>query len=50
MMEKVILAIAITFSLYMSIEIKPVPRFVGMEIDAQFDSLKEPRIPIFLML
>ena len=50
MMEKVILAIAITFSLYMSIEIKPVPRFVGMEIDAQLDSLKEPRTPIFLML
>ena len=50
MMEKIILAIAITFSLYMSIEIKPVPRFVGMEIDAQLDSLKEPRTPIFLML
>ena len=50
MMEKIILAIAITFSLYMSIEIKPIPRFVGMEIDAQLDSLKEPRTPIFLML
>ncbi|MCY7368029.1 MAG: hypothetical protein LH474_07740 [Chamaesiphon sp.] len=50
MMEKIILAIAITFSLYLSIEIKPVPRFVGMEIDAHLDSLKEPRTPIFLML
>ena len=50
MMEKIILAIAITFSLYMSIGVKPVPRFVGMEIDAQLDSLKEPRTPIFLML
>jgi uncharacterized membrane protein len=50
MMEKIILAIAITFSLYLSIEIKPLPRFVGMEIDAQLDTLKEPRTPIFLML
>jgi hypothetical protein len=50
MMEKVILAIAISFSLYLSIEIKPVPRFVGMEIEAQLDPLKEPRTPIFLML
>ena len=50
MMEKIILAIAITFSLYLSIEIDPLPRFVGMEIDAQLDMLKEPRTPIFLML
>jgi hypothetical protein len=50
MMEKIILAIAITFSLYMSIEIKPTPRFVGMEMDTQLDTLKEPRTPIFLML
>ncbi len=50
MMEKIILAIAISFSLYLSIDIKPIPRFVGMEIDAQLDTLKEPRTPIFLML
>ena len=50
MMEKTLLAIAITFSLYLSIEIKPAPRFMGMEIDAQLDTLKEPRTPIFLML
>ncbi len=50
MMEKIILAIAITFSLYLSIEIESVPRFMGMEIDAQLDKLKEPQAPIFLML
>jgi hypothetical protein len=50
MIEKTILAIAITFSLYLSIEIKPAPRFVGMEIDAQLDTLKKPQAPIFLML
>ncbi len=50
MMEKIILAIAISFSLYLSIEIKPTPRFVGMEIDAQLDTLKEPQAPTFLML
>ena len=50
MMEKVILAIAISFSLYLSIEIKPAPRFVGMEIEAQLDTLKEHQAPIFLML
>jgi hypothetical protein len=50
MMEKIILAIAITFSLYLSIEIKPTPRFVGMEMDTQLDTLKEPRTQILLML
>ena len=50
MMEKVILAIAISFSLYLSIEIKPTPRFVGMEIDAQLDTLKQSQTPTFLIL
>ena len=50
MMEKIILAIGISLSLYLSIEIKPIPRFVGMEIEAQLDTLKEPQTPIFLML
>lgn len=50
MMEKVILAIAISFSLYLSIEVKPAPRFVGMEIDAHLDTFKQPQTPIFLML
>ena len=49
-MEKIILAIAITFSLYLSIEIKPTPRFLGMEIEAQLDTLKEPQAQLFLML
>jgi hypothetical protein len=50
MMEKIILAIAITFSLYWSIEIKPVPRFMGMEIEGQLDTLKEYQAPILLTL
>jgi hypothetical protein len=50
MIEKVILAIAITFSLYWSIEIKPAPRFVGIEIDSHLDTLKEYQSPLLLML
>ena len=50
MMEKVILAIAVTFSLYWSIEIKPTPRFVGIEIDSQIDTFREHQPPILLTL
>jgi hypothetical protein len=50
MLEKVILAIAITFSLYWSIEIKPVSRFVGIEADRRLDPVTEYPAPIFLML
>jgi hypothetical protein len=50
MMEKIILAIAVTCALYWSIEIKPVPRFVGMEIEGQLDTFREHQTPIFLML
>jgi hypothetical protein len=35
MIEKVILAIALTFSLYWSIQIKPQPRVVAIEIEPQ---------------
>lgn len=50
MMEKIMMAIAITLSLYLSIEITPIPRFVGTEIDAQLDLIKKPQTPVFLML
>jgi hypothetical protein len=50
MIEKVILAIAITFSLYWSIEIKPAPRFVGIEIDQHLETLKEYQAPTLIML
>jgi hypothetical protein len=50
MIEKVILAIAITFSLYWSIEIKPAPRFVGIEIDQHLETLNEYQAPTLIML
>jgi hypothetical protein len=50
MIEKVILAIAITCSLYWSIEIKPAPRVVGIEIENHLDTLTEYQSPIMLML
>lgn len=33
MIEKIMLAIALTFSLYWSIQIKPQPRVVAIEIE-----------------
>jgi hypothetical protein len=35
MIEKIVLAIALTFSLYWSIQIKPQPRVVAIEIEPQ---------------
>jgi hypothetical protein len=41
MIEKIILAVAITISLYWSIEIKPQPRVVAIEIGAAVETLCE---------
>jgi hypothetical protein len=50
MIEKIILAIAITCSLSWSIDIQPIPRFVGIEIDSHLETLRQEQTPIFLML
>ncbi|WP_310425247.1 hypothetical protein [Chamaesiphon sp. VAR_48_metabat_135_sub] len=57
MLEKIILAIAITFSLSWSVQIKPQPRVVAMGIDAHWDTvlvqsavkLDEPRSKVFVL-
>jgi hypothetical protein len=39
MIEKIILAIAMTFSLYWIVQIKPPPRAVAIGIDLQIEAI-----------
>lgn len=48
MLEKIILAIAITLSLYLSSGIKPAPRFVGLEAETQVETMSQT--PLLMML
>jgi hypothetical protein len=58
MLEKIILAIAITFSLSWSVQIKPQPRVVAMGINSPWETVfvqssvkvAEPQSKVFFML
>ncbi len=51
MIEKIILAIAITFSLYGSIQIKPQPRVVSIGMESQLEIQQQhPAEVSFVML
>ena len=50
MIEKIILAIAITFSLYGSIQIKPQPRVVSMGIESHVETLQERQVEVLFVM
>jgi hypothetical protein len=48
--EKIILAIAITFSLYGSIQIKPQPRVVSIGMESHLEIRQEQQAPILFVM
>jgi hypothetical protein len=50
MIEKIILAIAITFALAGNIDVKPPQRAVAIEMDSYFAAPIEQQPPVLLML